>query len=291
MLHVASLQVRSYDLDHLDLFWEIPATSEILDDYWFFVERCVDGAAGPYQEIAGPFLNTYMFRDPDVRPFHKWRQYFYRIRIVNRTTGDEQTSEPAFLQAEPDLIALEIRRLENLVFQEHNGRQVIVFPALTFGQRCGHCYDQNAQGNSIGRSKMQNCPSCYDTTFVGGFASPMLVWAQIDPSVKANQPSDIGNQVQIDTTGRTTWFPPLKPQDMIVEAENKRWAVRAVTPTEKLRAQIRQELQLHQYPRDDIRYKIPVNIDLLRKMSPPREFKRLMDLQEARPAHQEVRIK
>ena len=283
MLHVTSLQVRSYDLDHLDLFWEIPAVEDVIADYSFYIERCVDGGAGPFEQLAGPFINTFMFRDSTVRMLHKWRTYFYRVRVVNKSTGDEQVTPPTCLQAEPDLIAMEIRRRETLLFQEYAGRLVVLFPRLTFGQRCPNCWDHNAKGNYIGRAKQQNCITCYDTTFVGGYATPMLVWAQIDPTAKGVQPADIGEQVPVETTGRALWFPPLKPKDMIVEAENKRWALKTVTTTEKLRAAIRQELTMREHPRDDIRYKIPVNVELTRQMTPKREFKRQMDLQEDFP--------
>ena len=119
---ITSLQVRSFDLDHLDLSWEIPAVDEIIGDYDFYVLRSIDGAAGPWETLAGPFVNTYLFRDPGVNLLHKWREYFYRIRVVNRATGDEQLSQPENLAAPPDLIATEIRRQETLLFKEFAGR-------------------------------------------------------------------------------------------------------------------------------------------------------------------------
>ena len=140
MIHITTLKVRSYDLDHLDLFWEIPVSDEIIEDYNFFILRSIDGAGGPYRQISGPFFNTFLFRDPDVHLLHKWREYFYRIKVVNRSTGDEEQSTPARLEAEPDLIAMEIRRRETLLFQEFAGRKALLYPQLTFGQRCRHCW-------------------------------------------------------------------------------------------------------------------------------------------------------
>lgn len=280
MIHITTLKVRSYDLDHLDLFWEIPVSDEIIEDYNFFILRSIDGAGGPYRQISGPFFNTFLFRDPDVHLLHKWREYFYRIKVVNRSTGDEEQSTPARLEAEPDLIAMEIRRRETLLFQEFAGRKALLYPQLTFGQRCRHCWDTGVKGNTIGRAVQQNCISCFDTTFVGGYASPMLIYLQMDPSPKAPQPTDTGEMHFQETTARTTWFPPLKPKDLIVEGENIRWRVEQVTPTEKLRALVRQELRVRQYARDDIKYKVPVELDLMLQMSPERELRRPMDLQD-----------
>jgi hypothetical protein len=63
---------------------------------------------------------------------------------------------------------------------------------------------------------------------------------------------------------------------MIVEAENKRWLVEAVSVTEKGRATIRQELSLTAYPKDDIKYAVPVQSPANLMHSPEREFTRPM---------------
>lgn len=279
MISVTKLQVRSYDLDHLDIFWEIPGVDENLEAYDFFVLRSIDGAAGPYETLAGPFYNTFMFRDVDVHSFHKWRKYFYKIRIVHRSTQEQKEFGPEWHRAEPDLIALEIQRRERLLFKELAGREVFLFPALTFGQRCSNCWDSGPKGNTIGRSTQQNCQSCFDTTWVGGFASPMLIDMQIDPSPETVQRTDVSEEQFVHTTARTSSFPPIKAKDMIVEAENKRWLVKSMTPTQKLRAVVRQELQMFELARDDIKFKTPVNYDLLAQHSPQKAFTRFMSLQ------------
>lgn len=281
MLKVESLKVASFDVDHLDLFWSLTSSvDDVIEEHDFYVLRSVDGAAGPYAQIGGPFYNTYLFRDPDVHLLHKWRTYFYRIKTVHRPSGDEVLSQPARLEAKPDLIALEVIRRESLVLREYNGRWVALFPRLTFGQRCRHCWDSGPRDNTIGRSVNQNCMTCFDTTFVVGYAQPMRVLMQIDPSPKSTQKTTTGDQLPVLTTARATAFPPLKPQDMVVEAENTRWCIESVTPTQKLRHTVRQELKLSEYDRDDIKYKVPVKLDPADEFSPSRAFTRPMSLQE-----------
>ena len=279
MITVTKLVVRSYDLDHLDLFWEIPETTEELEAYDFFVLRSLDGPVGPFNQIAGPFYNTFQFRDPGVHQLHRWRNYFYKIRLVHRASGRAQEHGPVWLQAEPDRIALELQRRHGLLLQEFNGRYCFLLPALTFGQRCGNCWDTGPKGNTIGRATHSNCQSCFDTTWLGGFASPIGFWLQIDPSAKAVQRTDAEEHQFVTTTGRTINFPPLKPKDMIVEAENKRWLINKVTATEKLRSPVHQELELWELPKDDIKFKVPINYDLLAQHSPARTFNRPMCLQ------------
>lgn len=280
MIEVTSILVRSYDLDHLDVFWTLnEQNDERVEEYDFHVLRSIDGPAGPFQVVAGPFYNTYQYRDGDVHRLHKWRQYYYKIRVTHRATNQTREFGPQYLMAPPDRLALEIQRREKLLWREFAGRIVFLFPRLTFGQRCGHCWDQGPRGNTIGRETQQNCASCFDTTFVGGFATPIALHMQIDPSPIKPQKTDLKEHQFIQTTGRTVNFPPIKPKDMIVEAENKRWNVEKVSYTEKGRAVLRQELVLGQFPKDDIKYAVPVNADVLMEHRPERAMTRPMDVQ------------
>jgi len=279
MITVTRLVVRSYDIDHLDIFWEIPETTEELEGYDFFVLRSIDGPAGPFDIIAGPFYNTFSLRDPGVQQLHRWRNYYYKIRVTHRASQTTQEFGPAWLQAEPDRLGLEFQRRENLLLQEFNGRLAFLFPALTFGQRCANCWDVGPKGNSIGRATHQNCQSCFDTTFVGGFANPIAFYIQFDPSPKTVQRTDFEEHQFSGTSARTTSFPPIKAKDMIVESENRRWLVNKMTPTEKLRSTVRQELELWELAKDDIKFKMPINYDVLVQHSPYRAFTRPMSLQ------------
>jgi hypothetical protein len=215
-----------------------------------------------------------MMRDPNVHQIHNLRQYYYKLKVVDRRTQDATEYGPAYLAAPPDLIAAEVMRRQRLLYKEFAGRKALLYPALTAGQRCKHCWDSNSRGNSIGRPIQQNCMTCFDTTYVGGYASPILIDIQIDPNSLATQKTDEGERQFQETTGRCAPFPPIKPRDMIVEVENKRWYVEQRSTTEKLRAIVRQELKLRQYQKGDVKYKVPVNLDLLFQASPEREFTR-----------------
>jgi len=276
VIQVRNIEVRSFDLDHLDIFWEIDGTDEDLLRYQFFVLRSVDGAGGPFETIAGPFFNSYVLRDPEVHLLHKWRKYFYKIKVRDQDTGVEQEFGPQYLRAQPDRIALEIQRREQLLFREFAGRKALLFPRLTFGQHCRQCWDTGPRGNTIGRNKQQNCPTCFDTTYVGGFATPLLIYIQLDPAAESIQLSDASERAPVDTTARLSSFPPVKVKDMIVEAENRRWQVERVSSTRKLGAVVRQELALHMIPIGDIRYKVPIQESALASPSPEREFTRPM---------------
>jgi hypothetical protein len=280
MIEITSLQVRSYELDFLDLFWELnEQSSERIEEYDFFVLRSIDGPAGPFRQIAGPFYNTYNFRDGDVQRLHQWRKYFYKVKWTHRATGREKEAGPVKLEAPADRIAMDIRRRELLLLRKFTGRIVFLYPRLTFGNRCPNCFDVGPRGNSIARSTIDGCQTCFGTSFLGGYANPIAIWAQIDPSPDESQRTDLKEHQFRATTGRTTFFPPIKDKDVIVEAEDVRWFVKRVSYTEKGRAKIRQELVLHEVLNDDVRHSIPVNADLLKEHRDSQSMRRPMSLQ------------
>ncbi len=140
----------------------------------------------------------------------------------------------------------------------------------TFGQRCPDSWDPYKQ--KLTRS---GCQTCFDTGFVRGYLHPIEIWGQIDPSPKSEQNTNVGSQQQVDTTARFGSFPPMKPRDVIIEAENLRWRIVKVTQTEKARARIHQELQIHRIPEKDIEFVIPLVLGTPLKdlaISPERNF-------------------
>lgn len=264
MLNVTKMVVRSFNLDHLDIFWEIssvagpPENSGLqheIYNYDFYVLRS-EAAMGPYDQIAGPFRDVYSFRDITVHLLHKWRQYYYKIRVVHRVTAEEKTFGPSSsLEPEPDLIAAEILRQEDMLFREFSGRRCFLFPARTFGPACS-CFDI-----VTGRRTRSACKSCFGTGWLGGFMSPVEVFVQIDPFPKHSERSSLQERQPGNTTARMISFPPVSPGDILVESENRRWRVNSVTPTQRLRATVRQEMVIHEIPKGDIEFAIPVQVD------------------------------
>ncbi len=268
MLNVVNVQVKSLELDHLDVYWEISDSSEDAWDYTFTVERS-ESAMGPFDQASEPFSDKYYFRDSIVNLYSRWRQLWYRIKVTSKLTSEFVYSASATQEPRPSLDAIEVRRLELIAFREHIGRLVWIFPVRTFGQRCPDCYDKRT-----GNRRRSQCPTCFSTTYVRGYLDPIATYLQIDPSPKHVEMLQVAKTEQSNTTGRTPYFPPLKPKDIIVEAENRRWRIERVSTTQRLRAVLHHEVVLHEIPRADIEYSIPINIDDLRRLepSPQREF-------------------
>lgn len=261
--------VRSFSLDFLEVTWEIENTT--LDPHDFQMELFrSESPHGPWDLVAGPFEDRYRFIDNRVNLLHRYRQLYYRIKSTEKAdTTNEVYSDAFTFHAAPDLIAEEVQRLERLLWEEFAGRRCFVFPVRTFGQHCPHCFDGPSKGKGhTSQRKRSHCLTCYGTGFARGYFDPIEIFVQIDPNSKSVQRIPITERQQSDTTARLPNFPLLKPDDIIVEAENRRWRVVKITPTERLRAIVRQELVLHELIKGDIEFQLPIRVEDLRDFEP-----------------------
>jgi len=267
MIQLTRPFVGSFDLDHLDVWWEVEDTVEDILLYSFYVQRS-ESPEGPWTTLVGPLKDKWRFRDTSVNQLNRSRSYFYRIRAVEDATSVEVFSPASRKEAEQDLIGSEISRRFLLLLREHIGRKVVLYPVRTSGMRCPHCWD-----SILRKPLVERCLTCFSTTYAGGYYSPIKTHMQIDPHAEPTQVTGGGETQDTKTTARAFPYPPIKPNDILVEAENKRWQVMLATPTQKLRAAAHIELQLHMLPPGDMAYKLPVPVDILNwDPSPGRSF-------------------
>ena len=274
-LDVRNLRVTSLDLDFHEVSWSIRNTVEDVLDYTFQILRS-ESPEGPFEAISAPFSDRYLFIDNVLQVAHRWRIYHYKLRVTNKQDQSIKDFGPVSKTPEPDLIAQELRRHMQLLFQEFAGRRNWVLPVRTFGQRCS-CWN-----TALNKQTRSGCVLCFDTGFIRGYIHPIEVWGQIDPNPKADQATNVGKLQQSNTTGRFGYYPPLKPDDLIIEPENRRWRVIAVSQVEFGRAAVSQEVQLHEIPSTDVEFAIPLNMELaLRDMwaAPIRNYSNPMNLQ------------
>jgi len=268
-LVVKSPLVRSFSLDFLEITWEIENTPRDPHDFVGYIDRS-ESPMGPWDMVAGPFEDRYRFVDNRVNLQHRWRQLYYRIRYIQKLDATNvYESEPFTFTAEPDLVSAEIQRLERMLWEEFAGRACFIFPVRTFGQHCPSCMDgpDKGKGFTMQRRRSQ-CLTCYDTGYVRGYFDPIEIFMQFDPSPQSIQTLPIAERQQNDTTARLPNFPLVKPRDIIVEAENRRWRVVQVSQTERLRNVVHQELRLHEIVKGDIEFQLPIRLDNLRDFEP-----------------------
>jgi hypothetical protein len=266
-----SVKVLSYSLDRIYVTWEIEDTTEEIHDYYFSILRS-ESPAGPWETLVDEIEDRYSFTDGEVDLRDKWRKFYYKVKLDKKDASETQESDPTTLSAPIDLVAAEVQHRERMYFTEFVGRRALLYPRRAFGQRC-HCYDE-----VLGKSERSRCLECYATGYARGYLNPVVIPIQIDPSAKSIQMQpDILTQ-QNHTAARTVAYPEIRPRDIIIEAENRRWRVGKVSKTERLRAVVHQELQLVEITRGDIEYQLPVGLSVLENAASENNFKRLFSL-------------
>ena len=266
-IDITKLRVRSLDVDFHELTWEVARTVEDVLDYKFQVSRS-ESPEGPFDLLTEPFEDRYTFIDNIKQVLHRWRQYYYKIVVTHKASGDQKEFGPAANEPEVDRVALELRRHIRLLMNEFIGRRCVILPIRTFGQRCPNCWNEILQ-----KRNKSGCIACYDTGYARGYLHPIEAWISIDPSPKSEQNINTAITHQENTTLRMGYYPPLKPNDLIVEPENIRWRVVQQNQTEHVRSPVHQEVQVHNINARDIEYAIPIDFgQALKNMffSPPR---------------------
>jgi len=253
-LAITKARVLSLSLDYNQLTWEVGDTAEDLLDYTFLVLRA-ESASGPFDPISQELEDAFLFIDNLVKVGNIYRQYHYKIQIRNKQTGEVKLYGPYAKTPEPTLIAQELRLHLNLLMHEFIGRRCWLLPVRTFGQRCADCWNPRLQ-----KRKFSGCRSCFDTSFVRGYHKPIEIWVSIDPTPANQQPTNSGKLQQQSTTGRMSFYPPVKPDDVLVEPENIRWTVRTISTTQEQRAVVTQELQMRRAETTDMEYLIPLDL-------------------------------
>lgn len=266
-MEIRNLRVRSLDIETRHLFWEVQEDAE--DSYLDYTVEVLrsESSEGPFASLA-VFRGRYEFVDRGVPVGHRYRSIFYKLRVTRN--GELCFEQTATQEPDPDLKAMEIRRHLQKYYTEFSGRRCWLLPIRTFGVRCTACWDRTLQAKSKSR-----CPTCFDTTYFGGFLHPIEVFVDIDPSANADQTTQVGQLQPNTTTARMGHYPSVKPGDVLVEGENHRWRVISVTFTEHLRAPIMQQLHLFEIPPRDIEMAVPLDLgEAIRDVyfSPPRAY-------------------
>ena len=260
MINVTNIQVRSFDLGYLDLYWDVSPCHEDINNYEFVVEKS-DNEFGPYHDLTIPFTDRYHIRDNTVSGQHAfYNKIYYRIRVQERANPSNFEVFPKMggtkLAAKPDLAALEMARINNLKLKEFTGRKVWVFPRKKSGQRCGVCFDEVSQ-----RKLLSNCSVCFGTGWVGGYHAPIETYALIVTPNEQTIHANVGNVDLENTSMMMGNYPEIHEGDVVVEAENIRWRVAStISKVAKARALIRQQAPIHRIPKSDVEFSLPINL-------------------------------
>jgi hypothetical protein len=255
MLIVKNIRVQSFSLKFLQISWEIDPTAEDIYSYKFDVYRSESEEGGYDQLNQTPLVDEYDFRDIQVNLLAKEKDVYYIIRATNTLNNEYKEYGPVKYTPEQDLIAEEISRRHILTLRQFTGRKCLIYRVRTFGTRCG-CFDP-----ILGKITKASCETCYSTGWVKGYLRPMQVYINITAPSRDLLETMMGDSEPIQGEGFLANYPVLKPRDVIIENENKRWRVQKVITSQKFRSLISQRIALSQLVPSDIEFRLPVNLE------------------------------
>ena len=243
--------------------------------YSFVLERS-GSTEGPW-ETRITSANTYYFVDNfqdqptypptgNVNLYSLQREIYYRVKAIP-PSGDHNAvySSPHSLWPEIQYMASGLRRRlqydESILFRRVNGVRLALLKRRRWGERCTECYDPETKA-----TMWEACPTCYGTTFVGGYWSPVIIYGRIDPphnvQVQPNGHGDTSETARHHITLLDT--PSLQDKDIIVETDlNHRHVIEGHTQTELRRRSVHQQVTTSILDRGCVEYTILVDFRII----------------------------
>lgn len=226
---------------------EIP--SEDIDNYEVEVLRSYDQSS-EYTGISGTLdINTFEYLDEKVKIRHSFRDVFYKVKITD-PDGIESTYGPGYLRNEPDIIARDIIRRNNLLLEKKTGTLCSIHRHRTIGTKCPRCFDPIK-----GRKKLSNCPDCYNTGILHGYYDPVESYVNFNVLPSAAELAGFSEVIKGQSIAWLSNYPIVQPRDIIVDRE-RRWRVVDRNQIEKRGIVIRQILRIEKVNLSDIEYSL-----------------------------------
>lgn len=256
-LEVSKIEVIPLNKGTIAISWEFAPTLDTLNNYKVTLEKSESPIDG-FEEIATIDASVKIYLDKNIKIFRFWKNYFVRIKIINKTTGETTYTDAYTIEYPPNIEALELIRRTKITLENKrfgNGVECEVFIRKTGGPRCQECYDALKK-----RSIKSNCENCYGTSYDGGYYKPIKTYINFSPDQKNLMVSDIGNISTSVHTAMLSNYPILKPGDLIVDRRLARiWTAEKISTVERRRHLIKQYVALKEEEKTSIVYKLLEN--------------------------------
>ena len=225
MLVLTEFYVSTFARDTATVTWSFESTNETISGYTLslYKSEAPSTVLTDYDIIAsGITADNYTYTDVSLSGLYSDnRNWYYLASVINTLTGETNTqpTTPAYLKINTTSTKFsEILRRKNLVLQRFSARETIYFvKRRTWVTFCTTCWNATLQ-----RVSEENCATCFGTGYVGGYFSPVSIYGMINSAPKYNQITMFGQFMPSDAIMYMTNFPVVTPQDVIVDAINRR---------------------------------------------------------------------
>ncbi len=219
------------------IYWELGNIPCDVEGPFFFTAQWARTVNGEWQDTgASPVVDGYYTIDPVKRLWAKQIDLWYRVRVTTHS-GETYYSEPA--RADGGLpwkdwqLAREITRKEYLRLLKYVGTHGELFRRRDWGDICPDCTDYDT-----GERIKENCLTCFDTGYVGGYYPPVDYWIAVENhQQRLRRDDNAGMNADITMTGRCLPYPYPQSGDVWVSHEDgRRYFVQTVAVASKIRA-------------------------------------------------------
>jgi hypothetical protein len=242
--------------------------------YLFKVERS-GSSGGPWEILTASLQNGYNYLDnlkqqptlPVDGKAHLYslqREIYYRVTVIppSGCANGAQTEPHGLYRTESTLMPHQRglrRRLlydERIVLSRMNGVRVVLLKKRRWGDRCSVCYDKLTRAVT-----REACPTCYGTSFTGGYWNPVLTWGRVYPPQAVTAATATPGKVESTKHNiQLLDVPLLQDDDLLVEVDtNNRFSIERQTQTEIVRKPVHQLVTASLLARGAVEYTIPVD--------------------------------
>ena len=212
---------------------------------------------GPFEKVnQTPITGTFLL-STDFKEYSKFHNSYYIVEAIlldkgNVTIQSNPTSWATYQRNWVTLRSIEIQRREYILLTKFAGIKSYLFRKKNYGQRCTKCFDYLS--NQV---TDDNCPTCFGTSFEGGFFAPCPVYVQYETTPNNREKTYFGNLEQNEIGAWTIAYPDFTPDDILVRTGDWNvYSVGRILPTELQGNTVRQVVSLVQLSKIDVEYKL-----------------------------------
>lgn len=249
--------------------WDIDSDEEggpLLVD----VERS-GSPTGPWEAVGPTLRDAYSVLDdrfnlpPEAgregaNQFSLSRTIYYRITVTPPSgTAAAFHSEPTPVEPHLDrrtrLLKRKIQRDQIVGYRRLNGIPLVVLKRRRWGARCDVCYDVGTR-----QATHEHCPTCYGTSFIGGFWSPVAIRGRREAGAIQTQMTAHGDAETKIVDFNILDYPLVENKDVIVDlVRNDRYEVQRAHETELKSVPVHQKVTASLLSRNSVEYAVPVD--------------------------------
>lgn len=170
------------------------------------------------------------------------------------TNGGSFLDSPEVLKRQHHLYTAKLRRVFTSL-AIFNGCAVAILKRRRFGIRCTACVDPRT-----GQVLLSHCLTCFGTSWVGGYHTPVKTLAKISPQAAESQVIDLGKVTTRAASIRTLPTPSLETEDIVIDLDNdNRWVIRRVEEHFLRKKNTSQDVVAQMLSRSSVEYRISVH--------------------------------